>query len=425
MSAMTATETLKKYFGYDTFRIGQKTLIDYILSGRDALGIMPTGGGKSLCFQIPALMASGMTLVVSPLISLMKDQVNALTKSKIAAAFINSSLSERQVAKALYNAENRMYKLIYIAPERLLSQSFLAFAKSAQIFMVTVDEAHCVSQWGHDFRPSYLKIPEFTAQLRGHPVVSAFTATATPRVREDIVKLLKLKNPGILVSGFDRPNLYFAVKKPEDKFAELIEYLKDKKERSGIVYCSTRAAVEEVCGRLNKNGYKASRYHAGLSDDERQANQDDFLHDRVNIMAATNAFGMGIDKANVSFVVHYNMPKDIEGYYQEAGRAGRDGRPAECVLFYGEGDVATGTWMIENGSDIEYPDSKTEKRLKKRSRKRLRDMSLYCSTKKCLRGYILKYFGEHKRKRCGNCGNCDKTAKGGMFKRFKKTGGGK
>jgi ATP-dependent DNA helicase RecQ len=377
---LTAEETLKKYFGYDAFRAGQKTLIGHILKARDVLGIMPTGGGKSVCFQVPALMASGMTLVVSPLISLMKDQVNALTRANIPAAFINSSLDDRQVAKALQNAENRMYKLIYVAPERLSSPNFLAFAESAQIFMVTVDEAHCVSQWGHDFRPSYLKIPEFMARLRGRPVISAFTATATPKVREDIIKLLKLKNPGVLVSGFDRENLYFEVRRPEDKFAELVKYLEDKKDKSGIIYCSTRSAVEEVCGRLNKKGYRASRYHAGLSAEERRTNQDDFLSDRVKIMAATNAFGMGIDKPNVSFVLHYNMPKDIEGYYQEAGRAGRDGNPADCILFYGERDVITGTWMIESGSDIEYTDKKTEKRLKNRSRKRLRDMRFYCST---------------------------------------------
>ena len=411
VSQLTAEETLKQYFGYESFRPGQKTLIGYMLSGRDALGVMPTGGGKSVCFQVPALMASGMTIVVSPLISLMKDQVNALTKAKIAAAFINSSLSDKQIAKAMQNAENRMYKLIYVAPERLLSPNFLAFASSAQIFMVAVDEAHCVSQWGRDFRPSYVKIPEFVARLRGRPVVSAFTATATPEVRADIINLLKLKNPGILVSGFDRENLHFSVRKPEDKFAELAAYLKDKKEQSGIVYCSTRSAVEEVCGRLVKSGYSASRYHAGLSGEERQKNQDDFLHDRVKIMAATNAFGMGIDKPNVSYVAHYNMPKDIEGYYQEAGRAGRDGKPAECVLFYGERDVLTGTWMIENGGDIEYPDEKTGKRIKKRSHKRLKDMVSYCSTKKCLRRYILKYFGERPKRRCGNCGSCDKKAR--------------
>ena len=405
---MTATEALKTYFGHDAFRAGQETLIGYILSGRDALGVMPTGGGKSICFQVPALMASGMTLVVSPLISLMKDQVNALTRANIPAAYINSSLSERQIQKALENAENRMYKLIYVAPERLLSPGFLEFAAFAQIFMVTVDEAHCVSQWGHDFRPSYLKIPEFVSRLRGRPVVSAFTATATPKVREDISKLLKLKDPGVLVSGFDRENLHFAVKKPEDKFLGLLDCLKGKKGQSGIIYCSTRSAVEEVCGRLNKFGYSASRYHAGLSSEERQKNQDDFLCDRVDVMAATNAFGMGIDKPNVSFVIHYNMPKDMEGYYQEAGRAGRDGKAAECVLLYGERDVATGEWMIENGAEAEYPDKKTEKKLKKRSRRRLRDMISYCSTKKCLRRRILKYFGERPKRRCGNCGNCIK-----------------
>lgn len=388
---MTPTKILKQYFGYDAFREGQQSLIDDILSGRDVLGIMPTGAGKSLCFQVPAMIFGGLTLVVSPLISLMKDQVHALTQSGISAAFINSSLTERQIFKALENARRGAYKLIYIAPERLLTSDFLAFAQSAEISMLTVDEAHCISQWGQDFRPSYSLIPEFTAQLKTRPVVSAFTATATPRVRDDIALQLALKNPTVLVSGFDRPNLFFDVKNPKDKFAALADFLADKQDRSGIVYCATRAAVESVCEKLNEAGHSASRYHAGLSDAERRENQDDFLHDRVQIMVATNAFGMGIDKSNVSFVVHFNMPKDVEGYYQEAGRAGRDGEPADCLLLYSKGDVSTNLFLIGE-NDVE----------------RLREMERFCTTCGCLRQYILQYFGE-RAEPCGNCSNCTTT----------------
>ena len=398
---------LKQYFGYDNFRDGQEILINDILSGKDVLGIMPTGAGKSVCFQIPALMTDGITLIISPLISLMKDQVNSLTQSGISAAFINSSLNERQIQKALYNAENGVYKLIYVAPERLLSYDFLSFAQSVNISMLTVDEAHCISQWGQDFRPSYAKIPEFIGQLNKRPVVSAFTATATPVVREDIIKQLALDNPTVWLSGFDRANLYFEVRKPKDKFYVLNEFLEDKKERAGIVYCSTRNAVEEVCERLKQNGYNASRYHAGLSDSERHNNQEDFIYDRVQIMVATNAFGMGIDKSNVSYVAHYNMPMDMEGYYQEAGRAGRDGLPADCVLLYSGQDVRTNLWLIENDKSVEYPDSETEERLKERSRERLRQMTFYCATNDCLRSYILEYFGETPPDYCGNCAHCN------------------
>ena len=405
---MTAIENLRQYFGYETFREGQETLINDILGGKDVLGIMPTGAGKSVCFQIPATIMDGITLVVSPLISLMKDQVNALIQAGITAAFINSSLTETQIYKAVLNARSGMYKLIYVAPERLLTADFLSFAQSDEIkiSMLTVDEAHCISQWGQDFRPSYAKIPEFIAQLGERPVVSAFTATATPAVRKDIINLLGLKNPGVLVSGFDRQNLYFEVKKPKNKYTALTEFLKDKKDRNGIIYCSTRAAVEEVCERLNHDGYNATRYHAGLPDAERHRNQDDFLYDRVRIMTATNAFGMGIDKSNVSFVVHYNMPKDIESYYQEAGRAGRDGEPADCVLFYNGQDVRTNLWLIENDKDIEYPDAETGEQIKERARSRLRSMTFYCATNDCLRGYILKYFGETPPNYCGYCGSC-------------------
>jgi len=404
---MTIYETLKQYFGYDTFRTGQEDLINDILTGNDVLGIMPTGAGKSMCFQIPALIMDGITLVISPLISLMKDQVNALTQSGISAAFINSSLTERQIAKALSNAADGVYKLIYVAPERLMTGDFVSFARSVNISMLTVDEAHCISQWGQDFRPSYAKIPEFIALLTTRPTVSAFTATATPIVREDIVNQLMLCEPTVLVSGFDRENLHFEVQKPQDRFNALMEFLHDKKTRTGIIYCSTRAAVEEVCLKLQQKGHSASRYHAGLSDNERRGNQDDFLYDRAQIMVATNAFGMGIDKSNVSFVVHYNMPMNLEGYYQEAGRAGRDGQPADCLLLYSGQDVHTSLWMIDNPKDVEYPDIETENALKERDRKRLREMTFYCAIKDCLRGYILKYFGEKPPNYCGNCANCN------------------
>jgi len=400
-------EVLKNNFGYDTFREGQEPLIGEILAGRDALGIMPTGAGKSLCFQVPALMFSGVTIVVSPLISLMKDQVNALTQSGIAAAFINSSLTERQIYKALTNAQNGAYKLIYVAPERLLTTEFLHFAERAEISMLTVDEAHCISQWGQDFRPSYTEIPKFIARLKKRPVVSAFTATATPRVREDIILQLELKNPRVLVSGFDRSNLFFEVKNPKDKFSALTKFLEHKKNHCGIIYCTTRATVENVCADLQHKGYHASRYHAGLTDTERHTNQDDFLYDRVQIMVATNAFGMGIDKSNVSFVVHYNMPKDLEGFYQEAGRAGRDGEPADCLLLYSRGDVATNLYLINNPRDVEYSDQQTEDALKKRNTERLREMEHFCTTSGCLRKYILEYFGETAPENCGNCVNCE------------------
>ena len=404
---MTALECLKQYFGYENFRSDQETLINDILAGKDVVCIMPTGAGKSICFQIPALMLDGITLIISPLISLMKDQVNALAQSGIAAAYINSSLNERQIQKVLQNAGNGAYKLIYAAPERILTYDFLSFARSVKISMLTVDEAHCISQWGQDFRPSYAMIPKFISNLKERPVVSAFTATATSRVREDIINQLGLINPIVLTTGFNRQNLYFEVQKPADKFSALTAFLKDRKELNGIVYCSTRAAVEEVCLRLKEGGYAALRYHAGLSDDERRSNQDDFLYDRAQIMVATNAFGMGIDKSNVSYVVHYNMPMSIENYYQEAGRAGRDNEPADCLLLYNGKDVRTNSWLIENARDVLYPDEETEEKCKEGNRSRLREMTFYCSTTECLRGYILKYFGENPPNYCGNCGNCN------------------
>lgn len=392
---MTIQEALKKFFGYDSFRGGQQELISAILAGRDVLGIMPTGAGKSVCFQLPATMHKGITLVVSPLISLMKDQVGALIQSGIPAAYINSTLSPRQMKTALYNAMNGKYKLIYVAPERLLAPEFLAFAKSVKISMLTVDEAHCISQWGQDFRPSYAQIPQFIEQLEQRPIVSAFTATATARVREDIVALLSLLNPVVLVTGFDRQNLYFEVQAPKNKMQALTDFLEAHKNQSGIVYCATRKTVEEVCAELNRRGFSAAPYHAGLPDEERHANQDDFLFDRVQIMAATNAFGMGIDKSNVAFVVHYNMPKDIESYYQEAGRAGRDGSEAACLLLYSGQDVRTNQWLIEHAKDVAYSDAETERLLKERDYRRLREMTFYATTNDCLRAFILRYFGEN------------------------------
>jgi len=404
----TIQAVLKQYFGHDSFRGGQETLISDILSGKDVVGIMPTGAGKSVCFQVPALIMDGVTLIISPLISLMKDQVNTLVQAGVSAAYINSTLSDTQIGKALQNARNNVYKLIYVAPERLLTDSFMSFAKSVHISMVTIDEAHCISQWGHDFRPSYTKIYEFISNLQHRPIVSAFTATATPKVREDIVNSLQLNDPTVLATGFDRPNLYFEVQNPKNKFFALLDFLESKKESSGIVYCSTRATVEEVCSDLISKGYSASRYHAGLTDAERHANQDDFIFDRISIMVATNAFGMGIDKSNVEFVVHYNMPKDVESYYQEAGRAGRDGERAECILLYSGQDVRTNLWLIENARESEeVEDSEQKEQLLERERAKLREMTFYCSTNDCLRGYMLKYFGESPPVYCGNCGNCN------------------
>ena len=338
---MTKEEALKTYYGYDVFRGGQEAVIDALLSGRDALAIMPTGAGKSVCYQIPALLLSGITLVVSPLVSLMRDQVTQLVQMGIPAAFLNSSLTFRQYLLALDRARAGRYKIIYVAPERLETEGFQAFVREADISLVAVDEAHCISQWGQDFRPSYLKITEFVEQLPARPVIGAFTATATKEVRDDIEALLSLRDPVRLVTGFDRKNLKFTVQQPKDKFAAVESFLAEHEADCGIIYCLTRKNVEEVCEKLEQKGYSVTRYHAGLSDLERKENQEDFIYDRKQIMVATNAFGMGIDKSNVRYVIHYNMPKNMESYYQEAGRAGRDGLPAECILLYAGQDVIT------------------------------------------------------------------------------------
>ncbi len=406
---MTAQDILKQYFGYDSFRPGQDELVRAILSGRDTLGIMPTGAGKSICYQVPAMLFPGLTLVISPLISLMKDQVGALVEAGVPAACINSAMSAEEFRDALYFAGRGQYKLLYVAPERLTAPSFLEFAKRVPISMVTVDEAHCISQWGQDFRPSYLKILDFLAELPERPLVSAFTATATAEVRDDIVQALGLHEPFIKTTGFDRPNLYFAVEQPTSKGMKLLQLLNERKDKSGIVYCSTRKNVEEICDLLLSRGLPATRYHAGLDPDERRENQDDFLYDRKTIMVATNAFGMGIDKSNVSFVIHYNMPKNMESYYQEAGRAGRDGQPADCILLYSGQDVRMAEFLIERSHEAEDEtiDEATRQQLIARDRERLKQMTFYCTTTECLRHYILRYFGENSPLSCGHCSSCD------------------
>lgn len=400
-------DILEQYFGYTDFREGQESLIDTILSGRDVAGIMPTGAGKSLCFQVPALLMSGITLVISPLISLMKDQVNGLVQNGVPAAYLNSSLTEKQYRNVFSKAYEGAYKIIYVAPERLFTLELKEFVEKMEISMVTIDEAHCVSQWGQDFRPSYLEISHFINGLPKRPVVSAFTATATPKVQQDMLHMLELENPHVLLTGFDRKNLYFAVQRPKDKMGAVLTFLEDIKEKSGIIYCSTRKNVEEVCATLCEHGYMATRYHAGLKDEERKQNQEDFLFDRNQIMVATNAFGMGIDKSNVSFVIHYNMPKDLESYYQEAGRAGRDGEAADCILLYSGKDVITNQFLLNNSDDNDTMDEETRELVRQQGRERLKAMTFYCHTNECLRTYILKYFGENATNFCGNCFNCN------------------
>jgi ATP-dependent DNA helicase RecQ len=384
----TKLEVLQQVYGYHSFRPGQETLIDALLEGRDVLGIMPTGGGKSICYQLPALMLPGITLVVSPLISLMQDQVQTLVQLGVRGAYLNSSLTPRQLQKALDNACQGMYRIIYLAPERLNTPSIQRLVSCQTISMVCVDEAHCVSQWGQDFRPSYLEIPKFIESLPQRPVVAAFTATATPKVQSDMEALLGLRNPVVTVTGFDRPNLYFEVQRPQDKFDALVAALERHPKQSGIVYCLTRKEVENVHQRLCSLGYHAARYHAGLPADERAAAQEDFLYDRSPIIVATNAFGMGIDKSNVNFVIHYNMPKSLEAYYQEAGRAGRDGASADCILLYSAGDVETAKFLIENSGNEALSQAELAQ-VHERDQARLKAMIGYCKTTQCLRGDIL------------------------------------
>lgn len=396
---------LKQYFGHTAFRDGQAELIDAVLSGRDVLGVMPTGGGKSMCYQIPAMLLPGVTLVISPLISLMQDQVAALVKAGIPAAAVNSALSGDELQWIYSRVRHGAYKLLYVAPERLNTPFFCALMQTISVPLVAVDEAHCISQWGQDFRPSYRKIIDFLASLPKRPTVAAFTATATAEVREDISCLLSLRDPFCVVTGFDRPNLFFDVQTPSSKTAALHALLKEREGKSGIVYCSTRTLVEQVCAELREAGVSATRYHAGLDEQERKRNQDDFQFDRKTVMVATNAFGMGIDKSNVSFVIHYNMPSSLEAYYQEAGRAGRDGEAADCILFFAAKDIYTARFFIEQ-SGSEAANEQERQALRRRDQHRLDAMIGYCRTAQCLRGYILDYFGQAHAPSCGNCGIC-------------------
>lgn len=401
----TPEQALKILFGYDSFRAGQKSVIDSILAGRDAFAVMPTGAGKSVCYQIPAVLLPGITLVVSPLISLMQDQVKALNEAGVPAAFINSSLSEKDYNETIRRARQGIYKIIYIAPERLVTEGFLALAKSVPISMVTVDEAHCISQWGQDFRPSYMKIVEFVKTLEKRPIISAFTATATETVREDIVCTLGLQNPFTLVNGFDRENLFFQVEKPKNKEQYILKYISEHSGDSGIIYCATRKNVDNIYELLKSKGISVGKYHAGMNAEERKKMQDDFVFDYTSIVVATNAFGMGIDKSNVRFVIHYNMPQSMENYYQEAGRAGRDGLDAKCILLFSPQDIVINRFLLDHKEmqDLDPADRET---VRERDVRRLQVMERYCYTTECLRNYILKYFGENPEKPCQDCGNC-------------------
>lgn len=404
---MNINQTLKQYFGYDSLRTGQEELINGILAGHDVLGIMPTGAGKSLCYQLPALMLKGITLVISPLISLMSDQVKALNQAGVHAAYINSSLTENQISMALSYASQGRYKIIYVAPERLNTPRFLDFACNADISMLTVDEAHCISQWGQDFRPSYLEIAGFLTRLPRRPIVGAFTATATERVKNDIVASLGLNNPVTMVTGFDRPNLFFRVvtrKGGSQKDNSIINYVKKHEDESGIIYCATKKNVDKLYTLLNEQGISAGRYHAGLSNDERKQNQEDFTYDRIRVMVATNAFGMGIDKSNVRYVLHYNMPQSLEYYYQEAGRAGRDGEEAECVLFFSKQDIMINKFLLQNKASAGDVASDMQKTAN--DQRKLQQMINYCETDKCLREFILSYFGDTTPCICNKCSNC-------------------
>lgn len=403
---MQAQETLRKYFGHEAFRPGQEVMVNALTHHRDALGVMPTGAGKSMCYQVPALMMPGVAIVISPLISLMADQVAALKSAGVPAAYLNSSLTPRQMELAMQRARQGAYKIIYVAPERLETPSFQAMAQSMPISLLAVDEAHCVSQWGQDFRPVYLRIADFVDSLPTRPVMGAFTATATERVRQDIIRLLRLQNPETVTTGFDRPNLYFEVIRPKNRDAALMDILRRKRGESGIVYCATRKAVEQVCDKLIRAGIDATRYHAGLSDEERKENQEKFQYDTCPVMVATNAFGMGIDKSNVRFVIHYQMPRSMEAYYQEAGRAGRDGEAAECILLYNGSDIFTAKWMIEHTEPNENMTAAEQSAVRYQDMNRLNRMVDYCTKPGCLRAFILRYFGENTVQDCGHCSAC-------------------
>lgn len=404
---MDAKEALKVYFGYDSYKPGQGEIIDAILAERDLLAIMPTGSGKSICYQVPAMLLPGITIVISPLISLMQDQVKALNEAGIHAGYINSSLTEGQIAKVYSRTISGGFQILYVAPERLESQEFIDFAGKIDISMVTVDEAHCISQWGQDFRPSYLKIVDFIDSLRKRPIVSAFTATATEEVKNDISCVLKLADPKIVVTGFDRENLYFDVETIKKKDDYVLEYVQKHPDDSGIIYCATRKNVDAIYELLSGAGVPVARYHAGMNHEDRKESQNDFIYDRVSVIVATNAFGMGIDKSNVRFVIHYNMPQSMENYYQEAGRAGRDGEASQCILLFSAQDIMINKFLLDHKDFTETPDEAIDL-IKQRDARRLQIMEGYCRTSGCLRNYILEYFGEKRDEPCDSCGNCHK-----------------
>lgn len=407
MQEMTrALEALNTYFGYDSFRPGQEQAVNTILAGQDLLAVMPTGAGKSVCFQVPALTMPGITLVISPLISLMQDQVRELLAAGIPAAYFNRSLSAGQYRTALARMRQGQYRIVYAAPERLTAPAFLDICRELEISLIAVDEAHCVSQWGQDFRPSYLKIREFIDSLPKRPPVAAFTATATTPVRKQIISLLGLQNPAQVVTGFDRPNLTWQVRRESDRKSALAHIIRQRQDQSGIVYCATRKTVEEVAEHLQKLGLSARPYHAGMSEEKRRQTQDDFIYDRIPVIVATNAFGMGINKPDVRYVVHYQMPGSMEAYYQEAGRAGRDGDPAQCILLYSPQDLRLQTFMIENGEPNPELSAEEAALVQKRDMDRLFQMRAYAQSTSCLRSQILRYFGEDPKEDCGKCSNC-------------------